>query len=347
MTSRLRHGWLALAAVADDQLGHWFGLDPAPEPAWQPPEDTVAAVAAEPMRWFDEEQDALMAAVRGAGDAVSWALAQRLATYHELRGRYEDWVTVLRAGLAAADELHDRQGQATMLGLLMHAEATRDDHQSGMRYAALAFVAYQELGAPPPVTTVPSVSNPSLDDARRDGDVLAVGFHACRLALTLRIEGARIDYLALFEEAVDAFRIGRIPLLELWTIKNVGLVYLRRRQWDKAAECLRRGHEIFQDSANDVASGGDLAGSAAAHGRLDLAEQLVETAIADADRTGDSWSAARALHTLADLRASRGDPGAVRTYRKALVEWTDLRMPRRVAQVQEALSRLSFSSPGH
>ena len=52
------------------------------------------------------------------------------------------------------------------------------------------------------------------------------------------------------------------------------------------------------------------------------------------------WSAARALHTLADMRASRGDPGAARTYRKALAEWTNLRMPRRIAQVEEALARL-------
>jgi hypothetical protein len=44
--TRLRHGWLALAATADDQLAHWFGIDPEPTPAWLPPRDTVASVAA-------------------------------------------------------------------------------------------------------------------------------------------------------------------------------------------------------------------------------------------------------------------------------------------------------------
>jgi DNA-binding SARP family transcriptional activator len=340
--TRMRHGWLALAATADDRLAHWFGIDAEPRPAWRPPADTAAAVAADPMRWFDEEHDALVAAVRRVGDAVAWALAQRMATYLELRGHYDDWVAVLRAGLAAADQMRDRQGQATMLGLLMHAESTRDEHQAGMRYAALAFAAYRALDTPAPAFEhAPSVSSPALEDARRRRDALAIGFEAARLALALRLEGAQVDYQALFEEARDAFRAGGVPLLELWTIKNTGLTYLRRRQFAQAEECLRRGHEIFRDGAGSVASGGDLAGVAAACGRTDLAEQLATAAITAANRTGDPWSAARALHTLADIRAGRGDPAAARAYGEALSAWTDLRLPRRVAQVKEALARLS------
>ncbi len=86
-------------------------------------------------------------------------------------------------------------------------------------------------------------------------------------------------------------------------------------------------------------SRGDLAG-AAAFGRTDLAEQLAATAITDANRVGDSWTAARALHTLADIRATRGDPAAAQTYREALTAGTDLRMPRRVAQIETALAQL-------
>jgi DNA-binding SARP family transcriptional activator len=342
--TRLRHGWLALAAVADDRLAHWFGVDPAPSPAWRPPEDAVAAVAADPMRWFDEECHALMAAVRREADAVSWALAQRLATYLELRGQYSNWVEMLLAGLAAADHLHDRQGQATMLGLLMHAEATRDEHHNAMRYAALAAAAYPALTTPaPPLEHAPPASSPALEEARRGGDALAVGFEACRLALALRIEGARVDYLALFEEARDAFRVGGVPLLELWTMKNTGLVYLRRRQFAEAGEVLRRGQVIFAEGSGMVAAGGDLAGVAAACGRTDLAERLATSAIADADRTGDKWSAARALHTLAGIRANNGDPAAAGTYRKALAAWADLRVPRRVAQIEEALAECAIN----
>ncbi|NGY58531.1 hypothetical protein G7043_06230 [Lentzea sp. NEAU-D13] len=70
--TRLRLGWLALAVAADDQLARWFGPDREPAPAWRPPADTIAQVAADPLRWFDEEYDALAAAMRGT-DAVPWA----------------------------------------------------------------------------------------------------------------------------------------------------------------------------------------------------------------------------------------------------------------------------------
>jgi len=338
--TRVRHGWFALAAAADDRLAHWFGIDPEPTPAWRPPAETSAAVATDPMRWFDEEHDGLTATVRHAGDAIAWALAQRMTAYLELRGHYDDWVAMLRAGLAAADDIGDRQGQATMLGLLMHAEASRDEHHAGARYAVLAFAAYYALDTPPPPVRAPSVSSPALEDARRDGDALAVGFEACRLALTLRLEGARVDYLALFEEARDAFRVGDVPLLELWTLKNAGLTYLRQHRLAEAEDCLRRGQVILQEGKGMVAAGGDLAGAAAACGRTDLAERLATAAIAEANRTNDAWTAARALHTLADVRASRGDPSAARTYREVLTAWTDLRLPHRVAQVEEALARL-------
>jgi DNA-binding SARP family transcriptional activator len=339
--TRSRHGLLALAAAADDRLAHWFGLDPEPAPVWRPPEDIETAVAADPMRWFDQEHDALMAAIRHDRDVVAWALAQRMITHLELRGRYEDAVSALRTGLAAADEMHDKQGQATMLGLLMHIEASRDEHQTAIRYAALAVAAYQALATPaPPLVQAPSVSSSVLDDARRRGDALAVGFEACRLAQELRLEGAQIDYLALFEEARDAFRAGNVAPLELWTIKNVGLVYARQRRFTETEEGLRRAHVLFQHGTGMAAAGGDLAGIAAAHGRTDLAEQLATAAITYATRTGDPWTAARALHTLADIRASRGDPTATRTYRKALTAWTDLRNPRRAVQIERVIAQL-------
>lgn len=340
--TRLRHGWLALAATADDQLAHWFGIDPEPTPAWPPPRDTVAAVAADPMRWFDEEHHGLMAAIRWDADAVTWALAQRMTSYLERRGHYDDWIAVLRTGLAAADDIRDRQGQATMLGLLLDAEAARDEYDSALRYAILALAAYQAVAtSAPPLSQAPSVSSPALDDARRLGDALAVGLEACRLAQEMRLEGARIDYLALFEEARDAFRVGGVPQEELWTLKNVFLVYVRQHRFTEAEGSLRRGQVIVQNGAGLFKAGGDLAAVAAAYGRTDLAERLATAAIEVANRTHDAWTTARALHTLADIRASRGDfDGSARTYRKALHAWTELRNPLRVAMIEEAMAQL-------
>jgi tetratricopeptide (TPR) repeat protein len=294
------------------------------------------------MGWFDEEHHGLMAAIRWDADAVTWALAQRMTSCLELRGRYDDWGAVLRAGLAAADDTHDRQGQATMLGLLLEAETARDEFESALRYAALAFAAYRAVETPaPPLTQVPSVSTPVLDEARHRGDILAIGLEACRLAEEMRLEGAQIDYLALFEEARDAFRVGDMPPRELWTLKNVFLIYVRQHRFAEAEACLRRGQALFQDPACQFMAGGDLASTAATYGRTDLAEQLATAAIEVANRTQDPWTAARALHTLADVRASRGDfDGSARTYQQALNAWTQLRNPRRVALIEEAMARL-------
>jgi hypothetical protein len=248
---------------------------------------------------------------------------------------------VLRSGLAAAEAARDPQGQATMLGLLMHAEALRDEHHASAGYAARAFAAYQALSTPPSPFEQPStLCSAALREARARRDALAVGFAACQLALSARLDAAHVDYLTLFEEARDAFRIGGAPLLELWTIKNTGLVYLRQRRFAEAEESLRRGQVLLAGGGGPDAKGGDLAGVAAAYGRADLAELLANTAITDARRTGDRWSEGRALITLADLHVSHDNPLAAGIYREALAVWRELRMPRRVAQVEQALARL-------
>ncbi|CAM3529314.1 BTAD domain-containing putative transcriptional regulator [Kibdelosporangium persicum] len=348
--ARVLSGWHALAAAADDQLGHWFGLDPEPAPIWRPAPDALATAARNPMRWFDEETTALTSAVHQAArdGHPAWPIAQRLSTYLELRGRYTEWHDVLTAGLRGADATADRQGQATMLGLLMQVEGIRDEHRSSLRYGALTVAAYFDLPAGEPVAPVtveePTVSA-ALLAARREGDALAVGFEASRLALAKRAAGEPADYLGLLEEARDAFTAGGAPLLELWTIKNVGLMYCRMRRFDDARACLSRAQTLIRElgeaSMTDY-GGGDLAGVAAAHGRLDLAERLATERLSHAWQADDRWSAGRALVTLGEIHAKRGDHrAAADTYEQALHLWRDLNSSRRVRQIEAALARLT------
>jgi DNA-binding SARP family transcriptional activator len=347
---RVLHGWLALAAAADDRLAHWIGLDPGPPPMWWPAPDALAAASADPMRWFDEEHDALVHAVHLAADGehaqVAWAIAQRLSTHLELRGRYREWRDVLDHGLRGADAIGDRQGQATMLGLLMQVEGIRDEHRNSLRYAALTVAAYRELTTPPaPRVAARAKPTAVLEAARRKGDALAVGFEASRLALALRLAGKPVDYLELFEEAREAFHAGGAPLLELWTLKNIGLLYLRQRRFTEAEHTMWRAQEIHRELGEQPIAGyagGDLAGVAAAHGRADLAERLATEALDHARLVDDQWSAGRALITLAELHAERGEQSAAKDrYGQALAIWQDLRMTRRVTQIEAALEQLA------
>ncbi|MFC0105112.1 AfsR/SARP family transcriptional regulator [Kibdelosporangium aridum] len=338
--TRVTSGWHALAAAADDRLAHWCGLDPEPAPAWRPAPDVLAAAAADPMRWFDEERATLVHA------APTWPLAQRMSTYFELRGHYQDWREVLLAGLRDADAAGDRQGQATMLGLLMYAVAEGEDHRDSLRYAALTIAAYHALDAPPAHQhPAPSRSSPALEKARRDRDAFAVGFEAARLAVSMRAAGEQADYLALFDEARDAFRASRAPLLELWALKHIGLTCLRQRRIDDALSCLRRAETLVRDLGDESMArhaGGDLAGVAVVHGRYDLAERLAAETLDTARRTGNRWRAGRALVTLGEVYARRGENRrAAETYREALALWRGLNLPGRIRQVETALARLT------
>lgn len=349
---RVRHGWLALAAAADARLPHWYGLDPAPGPEWTPPEYALAAARADPMGWFDEERDALLAVVRGADRAgcpdTVWPLVQHLSTYLDMRGRYDDWAELLVVGLRAADESGDLQGRATMLGLLMLVQANRDDHGGGLSYAKQAMAAYRsvaENGGAPQHPLGPGPGRRSAPPPPSNGggpDHVAAGFAAARLALSGRAAGEDHDYPALFERARRAFRSGGIPLLEVWALKHVALVHCRRHRFVAAQECLDRGAEILDalgDTAAPAYQGGDLAGVAVAYGRLDLAEEMAEEALAMAKGTGNAWSTGRALLSLGQVREARGDSrAAAEAYTEALEVWRRLGAPRRVEQVRRALA---------
>ena len=74
------------------------------------------------LRWFDDEHATLLAAVRLAADAGldahCWRLAWTLTTFLGRRGFWQDQITALQTGLAAARRSGDAAGQAhTLLGL--------------------------------------------------------------------------------------------------------------------------------------------------------------------------------------------------------------------------------------
>ena len=355
---RALHGWLALAVTADTELPHWTGLDPEPPPRWSPPDDVRAAVRDDPTGWFDEERGTLIGVVRQAAEeghpAVSWPLAQRLSAYLSLRGRYEDWADVLMWGLRAAEKADDKQGRATMLGLSVLAAADRDEFQSAVEFGLRTLIAYRELGSavgwradPAPrraPTRMSAEYEAALRDARRSGNPIAVGLATVRLIEVRWRAGEHADYLSLFEEVRDAFRASGTSLFEAWALKFIGLVYCRQGRYDEAEECLHRVYVLirdFTDGVNVAYSGGDLAGIAAAHGRLDEAETMARDSLRHARADGDQWSTGRSLVTLGDVSRARHDyDAALDTYLEALAVWRSLKVPTRVAQVLWALSEV-------
>ncbi|WP_020674133.1 AfsR/SARP family transcriptional regulator [Amycolatopsis nigrescens] len=356
---RVLDGWLDLAATADGELPHWYGLDPEPEPGWRAPEELRAAVRADPYGWLDDEASTLATLVRQAAaeGQPAWPLAQRMTTYLDVRGRYDDWAEVLADGLRTAEQAGDRRGVACMLGLLTDVEATRDRVGESMRYAertVAAYLALVEDGAAFPAATEKAIqpssqpelvaSERALDRARHAEDPLAVGQAAFTLAIGYRRAGVHGDYLPLFEEAMAAFQASGARLSQLWTLKNLGLAHLKHGRFEQATQCLLQAGEIMFGLGGGVEladTTADIAMTYAAGGRFAEAEELTGEILTRARLLGHRWDEARALDTLGDLRLARDDrPGAIDAHLEALAIWRRLSAPNRVGRAIGVLTEL-------
>ncbi|GAA2416436.1 BTAD domain-containing putative transcriptional regulator [Actinomadura vinacea] len=332
---RLLGAWHDMATAADGALPHWYGLDPSPGPVWRAPEHARAAARADPLVWFDEERLHLIAQTRLAGEAghPAWPLAQCLATYFDMRGRYDEWVAMLHEGLRVAERQDDRRGMACMLGLLVDAEGSRLELGAGLQYAERAMTTYQSLPHPPMERrTVPSRSIP---------DPLGRGRALFTLSLRRREDGEHGGYLPLFEEARQAFEACGAPIAELWMLKNCSLAYLKQGRMADAAACLARGLTILVGLGEDFETGsviGEIGALLAAAGRHREAEELARETLA---RSPHPWDEAAALDILAALSRSDGDHhAAIDAHLKALAVWRRLGVTVRVTHTMGELARL-------
>ncbi|MEU5879292.1 BTAD domain-containing putative transcriptional regulator [Spirillospora sp. NPDC047279] len=358
--SRVLHGWRDLADTADAELPHWYGLDPAPEPAWRAPAHLRDAVCAAPLAWFDEERVLLSAQVSLAEAepalGVAWPLAQNLTTCFDLRGRYEEWGAVLHSGLRAAERAGDDRGVACMLGLLVDCETSRFEFGVGLQYAERTMNAYQALPpgpAPPPPEPHAETGDPqwrALAAARAAGDPVGVARYAFTLCLRRRDRGERGGYLALLEEAATAFRACEAPISELWALKTAWLAYLKQGRIDEAVACLDRGLVIVISMGADFETSsvvGEIGERMVAAGRFDEAAELAGETLHRARRHGHHWDEAAALDVLAALAYASGDHhAAIDAYLKSLALWRRLKTMARVTDTMARLAAL-LDEAGH
>ncbi len=350
---RVLDGWRDLAATADARLPHWHGLDPAPAPAWRAPASAHDAVAADPFAWFGEELETLAAMVGQGADAGAtvWPLSQHLATYLDLRGRYAEWTAVTRDGLRAAEAAGDAPGTACMLGMLLDAEGSSGRVGVAVRLAERVAAAYRALGPDHPTVpeeaATPAAPRPeltALTAARSSGDPLAVGLAGFAYVLARRQAGERGGYLPLFTEARDSSRACGARALEIWMLKNIGLLRFKQRRYADAAEVLARCQEILESLGGDVDAldtTAEIVMACVEQGRYAEAESLTTELLDHARLLGHRWDEGRALDAIAALRRARGDvPGATAAYTEALAVWLAVGAPDRVGAALDALAEL-------
>jgi tetratricopeptide (TPR) repeat protein len=248
-----------------------------------------------------------------------------------------------------------------MLGLLLDAEGSSGRVGVATRLAERVAAAYRALGPDHP--TVPAEpatradprARPELDTleaalaearqyGRPAGDPLAIGLAAYALAMARRQAGERGGYLPLFIEARDSFRACGARILEMWTLKNIGLVRFKQRRYAEATEILRRCQAILDSFGGDVEQADtttELAMACVEQGRYAEAESLTTELLDHARLLGHRWDEGRALDAIAALRRARGDvTGAAAAYTEALAVWQAVGAPGRVTAAAAALAEL-------
>jgi DNA-binding SARP family transcriptional activator/tetratricopeptide (TPR) repeat protein len=120
---------------------------PAPQPGVAPEHMADGRHA---LAWFEAEHRVLLAAAGLAGrdgfDACAWQLPWAMAEFLDRRGYWDEQSAIERAGLAAAERLGDKAGQAVARRLLAYSYARRGDNEQARACLAPCLELYRQLG---------------------------------------------------------------------------------------------------------------------------------------------------------------------------------------------------------
>ena len=249
------------------------------------------ADAAEAMRWYDTEHEALLAVQRVAADRgwheVAWMLARTMNNYHLRRGRSEDDVAAWFVGLASAERIGDAGKQATAhlcLGV-NHIEMSSSDRGH--------------------------------DHLRRCVEILRQGDDHGALATAHRANAWAAEFEGDFESALahstsalDGFRKAGSPIRVAESFNEVGWRYACLGRYAEAREFCAEGMRLNRELGHEegMAATLDSLGHIAHHdGRQADAVAHHQEALDLYRKLDNSYEEATVLHHLGDVHAALGD----------------------------------------
>ncbi|MGH3381978.1 MAG: ATP-binding protein [Actinoallomurus sp.] len=246
------------------------------------------------MRWFDAERLNLQALLRQASELaqldIVWKLAIAVSGYLELGAYWTEWEETVEVGLAAAQTLGDRFGEAASLSILGDA-AWRDGRpdEAIERYERTADIGH-EIGV---------------------GWIEGFGLRGQGL---INEERGHLDIASgLFEAALQVFRSSGLRRGEGMSLLSLGKCARTLGDLPTALSHGVTAVEIFEEIGDTwtVAWGGfDLGMSYVAAGRLTEALTVLRTAVEIFDDFGDRRCQAQSLALLGDVLRDSGEPGA-------------------------------------
>lgn len=271
------------------------------------------------MRWFDAERRNLHALLRQASELaqldIVWKLAIAVSGYLELGSYWKEWEDAVTIGLAAAQTLGDRLGEAASLSVLGDA-AWRDGRpdEAIERYERAATIAHE----------------------------MAVGWlegFGLRGQGLIHQERRHFDRAAeFFESALRVFRSSGFRRGEGMSLLSLGTCARELGDLQTALSHGTAAVEIFEEIGDTwtVAWGGfDLGASYVAAGRLTEAMTALRTAVAIFDDFGDRRCQAQSLALLGDVLRDSGDRRAADDCRRQAAELYELLGDPRATEMRE------------
>jgi tetratricopeptide (TPR) repeat protein len=219
------------------------------------------------LAWFKTEHANLVAAVGQASDFhqydIAWKLPIALSHYFDVDKPAADWMSVHNIGLAAAQHLRNRRGEAAILADLagVHQHFEQFDESLGCRLNSLAAFreindqwgealslcylgrTYHKLGQ---LDHAVDNLQQSLNIWRSQGDRLGEAMTFNCFGGALRDLQQHHKALTHHQQALTIYREIGLIRGEGDTLYKLGLTYQQLRRHQKAIDCLRQAVAIFR-----------------------------------------------------------------------------------------------------
>ncbi|MEU4568900.1 BTAD domain-containing putative transcriptional regulator [Micromonospora sp. NPDC023956] len=309
--------------------------------------------AATALAWLSAERPNLVAAVVQAARAEATAragvdLADSLFLFFEMRGHVDDWVTVDRAGVAAAERLGDPVAQARLLHDLAvaHFHRNRTDEATPLLRRSLEISeaagddegrarALNQLGVLHGMAGEYDESaacfKRSLRLRRRLGDLRSCAATTGNIGMAYRLAGRHEEAVRFCRTAVRLARRSQAPEIEANALGNLGEVQCLLGRYHSALRYLRRGLAVAGVPVNERNRGsmmGTLADACLGAGQVESAIRYAELAVEAMRQAEFRHGEAVALRRLGLMLCRHGDVDrGVRRLRLALAVFTDVGSP--------------------
>jgi tetratricopeptide (TPR) repeat protein/transcriptional regulator with XRE-family HTH domain len=262
--------------------------------------------------WFEADHQVLLAAVSLAAvsgfNSHAWQLPWAMASFLQIRGRWQDWAAVQRTALAAATRQGDNVGQALSGRLLAAACTYLGDHDEARSHYANSLTLYQRLGD-------------RLGEAR---------VHQNLVVLADR-RGHYTDALGHAEQALHLFRAVGDKTGEAETLSNIGWCYALLGDYQQTRAFCRQALTLCAETGDRRTEGhvwDSLGYGEHRLGNFAEAAACYQRALSIFRESGERYYEAESLTHLGDTRQAAGEPVQARqTWQQALAIFDDIQHP--------------------